>query len=49
MSLVFFYLAVALFLVALRWPVALLSPFLCLSLSLFPKFVDMTINLNLIL
>ena len=37
-SFVFFYLALALFLVELRWPVSLLS--------LFPKFVDMTINLN---
>ena len=31
------------FLVELRWPVALLSLFLCLSLSLYSKFVDMTI------
>ena len=45
----FFYLALALFLVELRWPVALLSFVLCLSLSLFPKFVDVTINLNFIL
>ena len=45
----FFYLALALFLVELPWPVALLSLFLCLSLSLFSKFMDMTINLNLIL
>ena len=45
----FFYLALDVFLVELRWPVTLLSLFLCLSLSLFPKFVDMTINLNLIL
>ena len=37
----FFYLALALFLVELRWPVALLSLFLCLSLSLFSKIVDM--------
>ena len=44
-----FCLALALFLVELRWPVALLSLFFCLSLSLFSKFVDMTINLNLIL
>ena len=44
-----FYLALALFLVELRWPVALLSIFLCLSLPLFSKFVDMTINLKLIL
>ena len=34
------------FLVELRWPVALLSLFLCLSLSLYSKFVDMTINLS---
>ena len=45
----FFYLSLALFLGELRWPVALLSLFLCLSLSLFSKFVDMTINLNLLL
>ena len=45
----FFYLALALFPFELRWPVALLSLFLCLSLPLFSKFVDMTINLNLIL
>ena len=45
---VFFFLTrLALFLVELRWPVALLSLFLCLSL--FSKFVDMTINLHLIL
>ena len=43
------YLSLALFLVELRWPVALLSLFLCLSLPRFSKFVDMTINLNLIL
>ena len=38
-------------LVELRWPAALLSLFLCLSLSLslHSKFVDMTINLSLIL
>ena len=48
-SFVFFYLALALFLVELRWPVTLLSLFLCLSLSLFSKLVEMTINLNLIL
>ena len=48
-SFIFFYLALALFLVELPWPVALLSLFLCLSLSLFSKFMDMTINLNLIL
>ena len=35
------------FLVELRLPVALLSLFLCLSL--FSRFVDMTINLHLIL
>ena len=48
----FFSLALALqalFLVELRWPVALLSLFLCLSLSLYSKFVDTTINLSLIL
>ena len=45
----FFSLALALFLVELRWPVALLSLFLCLSLSLDSKFVDTTINLSLIL
>ena len=45
----FFSLALAPFLVELRWPVDLLSLFLCLSLSLYPKFVDMTINLSLIL
>ena len=33
----------------LRWPVALLSLFLCISLALYSKFVDMTINLSLIL
>ena len=43
-SFCFFSLAVAPFLVELRWPVALLSLFLCLSLSLYSKFVDMTIN-----
>ena len=43
----FFSLALALFLVELRWPVALLSLFLCLSLSLYSKFVDWTINLSL--
>ena len=48
-SFVFFYLALALFLVELRWPVALLSLFLRLSLCLFSEFVDRTINLNLIL
>ena len=45
----FFYLALALFPFELRWPVALLSLFLCLSLSLFSTFVDKTINLNLLL
>ena len=45
----FFFLALALFLVELSWPVALLSLFLCPSLSLFSKFVDMTINLHVIL
>ena len=45
----FSYLALALFLVELRWNVALLSLFLCLSLYLFSKFLDMTINLNLII
>ena len=43
----FSYLALALFLVELRWTVALLSLFLCLSLYLFSKFLD--INLNLII
>ena len=42
MSPLFFLLVLALFLFELRWPVALLSLFLCLSLSLFSKFVDMT-------
>ena len=42
-------LALAPFLVELCWPVALLSLFLCLSFSLYLKFVDMTINLSLIL
>ena len=43
-------LVLALFLgVKLGWPVALLSLFLCPSLSLYSKFVDMTINLSLIL
>ena len=45
----FFSLALALSLVELRWPVALLSVFLRLSLSLYSKFVGMTINLSLIL
>ena len=40
--------SVAFFLVELRWPVALLSLFLCLSLALYSKFVDMTINLSLV-
>ena len=50
-SFCFFSLAVALFVLELRWPVALLSLFLqiCLSLSLYSKFVDVTINLSLIL
>ena len=39
----------SIFLVELRWPVALLSLFLCPSLCLFSEFVDRTINLNLIL
>ena len=46
---VVFSLTLALFLVELRWPVALLSLFLCLSLSLYSKFVDTTIHLSLIL
>ena len=45
-SFVFLSLALALFLDKLRWPFALLSLYLCLSLSLFPKFVGMTVNLN---
>ena len=45
----FSYLALALFLVELRWTVALLSLFLCLSLYLFSKLWNMTINLNLII
>ena len=49
MSPLFFLSRFISFLVELRWPVALLSLFLCLSLSLFSKFVDMTINLNLLL
>ena len=49
MSPLFFSLALVLLLVALHWPVALLSLFLRLSLSLYSKFVDMTINLSLIL
>ena len=48
-SLLSLSLALAPFLLELRWPVALLSLFLCLSLSLYSKFVDMTINLSLIL
>ena len=49
--LLFFFLSLSLapFLVELRWSVALLSLFLCFSLSLYSKFVDMTINLSLIL
>ena len=42
----FFSLALADFLIELRWPVALLSLFLSLSLSRYSKFVDMTINLS---
>ena len=46
MSPLFFSISLQLFfLVELRWPVALLSLF-CISLSLFSKFVDMTINLS---
>ena len=45
----FFSLALVLLLVALHWPVALRSHFRRLSLSLYSKFVDMTINLSLIL
>ena len=48
-SFCFFSLALAPFLVELRRPVALISLCLCLSLSLYSKFVDMTINLSLIL
>ena len=40
--------SVALFLFEFRWPAAF-SLFLCLSLALYSKFVDMTINLSLIL
>ena len=46
-SFYFLSLALAPFPVELRWPVALISLFLCLSLSLYSKFVDMTINLSL--
>ena len=45
----FFSPALAPFLVEPRCPVALLSLVLCLSLSLYSKFVDMTIDLSLIL
>ena len=45
--LVFFFTRSSSFLVELRRPVTLLSLFLCLSL--FSRFVDMTINLHLIL
>ena len=45
----FFLSRLALFLVEVRWLVAILSLFLCLSLSLYSKFVDMAINLSLIL
>ena len=48
-SFVFFCLPLALFLVELHWPVALLSLFFCLFLSINSKFVDMTINLSSIL
>ena len=44
-----FSLALSPFLVEPRWPAALLSLFLCLSLSLRSKFKDMTINVSLIL
>ena len=44
-----FSLALSPFLVEPRWPAALLSLFLCLSLSLYSKFKDMTINVSLIL
>ena len=40
--------SVALFLVEFRWPAAF-SLFLCLSPALYCKFVDMTINLSLVL
>ena len=44
------FISVAIFLVELRWSVAYChSLFLCFSLYLFSKFVDMTINLILIL
>ena len=46
---VFFSLALAPFLVELGWSVALLSLFLFLPRSLYSKFVDMIINLSLIL
>ena len=39
----------ALSLVELRWPASLFSLFLCLSPALNSKFVDLTINLSLIL
>ena len=39
----------ALSLVELRWPASLFSLFLCLSPALYSKFVDLTINLSLIL
>ena len=50
-SFVFFPISLQLFFspVELRWPVALGSLFLYLFFSLFSKFVDMTINLILIL
>ena len=43
-SFVFFFLALALFLVELRWPVALLSLFLRLLLSLFSGVVSGVIS-----
>ena len=53
LSFFFFFLTttttVALFLVEFRWPTRPLSLFLCLSRALYSKFVDMTINLSLIL
>ena len=41
--------SVALFLVEFRWPAAFSLFFFSLSLALYSKFVDMTINLSLIL
>ena len=40
---------VALFLVEFRWPAAYFLFFLCFSLALYSKFVDVTINLSLML